>query len=112
MHWLFLDSKVVNNNLTFTLTHLYTYTCMYYVSCTFVRVCDIDEFSLNSVIAVTITVEEAIEKMGFGPFQILVTVFCGLLWVSHSLCSLFFTCLYTTHKLHVRTLRTSYKISN
>lgn len=28
-----------------------------------------------------LSVDEAIEKMGFGPFQILVTIFCGLLWV-------------------------------
>ena len=28
------------------------------------------------------TVEEAIEKLGFGFFQVLVTVFSGLLWVS------------------------------
>lgn len=34
------------------------------------------------------TVEEAVEKLGFGIFQILVTVFSGLLWV----CS---TCTYT-----------------
>jgi hypothetical protein len=32
-------------------------------------------------IADIFTVEEAIEKMGFGPFQILITVFSGLLWV-------------------------------
>ena len=29
------------------------------------------------------TVEEAIEKLGFGPFQILITVFSGMLWVSY-----------------------------
>ena len=28
------------------------------------------------------TVEEAIEKMGFGFFQVLLTVFSGLIWVS------------------------------
>ena len=33
-------------------------------------------------IADTLTVEEAIEKMGFGPFQILITFFCGFIWVS------------------------------
>ena len=27
------------------------------------------------------TVEEAIEKLGFGFFQVLVTLFSGLLWV-------------------------------
>lgn len=27
------------------------------------------------------TVEEAIEKMGFGFFQVIMTVFSGLLWV-------------------------------
>ena len=35
-------------------------------------------FSLDA----TYTVEEAVEKLGFGSFQILVTVFSGLLWVS------------------------------
>lgn len=30
------------------------------------------------------TVEEAIEQFGFGPFQVLVTVFCGMLWVSYT----------------------------
>ena len=30
----------------------------------------------------TYTVEEAVEKLGFGSFQLLVTVFSGLLWVS------------------------------
>ena len=30
----------------------------------------------------TYTVEEAVEKLGFGTFQIIVTVFSGLLWVS------------------------------
>ena len=29
----------------------------------------------------TYTVEEAVEKLGFGPFQLIVTVFSGLLWV-------------------------------
>ena len=33
------------------------------------------------IIADIFTVEEAIEKMGFGPFQILITVFSGMLWV-------------------------------
>ena len=28
------------------------------------------------------TVEKAVDVMGFGPFQILVTFFCGMLWVS------------------------------
>ena len=28
------------------------------------------------------TVEDAIEKLGFGFFQVLVTLFSGLLWVS------------------------------
>ena len=27
------------------------------------------------------TVEEAVEKLGFGPFQVLVTFFTGFLWV-------------------------------
>ena len=31
------------------------------------------------------TVDEAINKMGFGPFQILITVFCGLLWVADAM---------------------------
>jgi MFS family permease len=30
-------------------------------------------------------VEEAIEKMGFGPFQILITVFSGLLWLADAM---------------------------
>ena len=32
-------------------------------------------------VGVEITVEEAIEKMGFGPFQVLVCFFAGMLWV-------------------------------
>ncbi len=28
------------------------------------------------------TVDDAVEKLGFGPFQVLVTVFAGLIWVS------------------------------
>ena len=28
------------------------------------------------------TVEDAIDHMGFGPFQILVTIFAGMIWVS------------------------------
>ena len=28
------------------------------------------------------TVEDAIDYMGFGPFQILVTIFAGMIWVS------------------------------
>ena len=35
----------------------------------------------------TYTVEEAVEKLGFGPFQLIVTVFSGLLWVSVSVWS-------------------------
>ena len=31
------------------------------------------------------TVDEAINKMGFGPFQVLITVFCGLLWVADAM---------------------------
>ena len=31
------------------------------------------------------TVDEAINKIGFGPFQILVTVFCGLLWLADAM---------------------------
>ena len=27
------------------------------------------------------TIDEAVEKLGFGFFQILITVFCGLIWV-------------------------------
>lgn len=30
----------------------------------------------------TYTVDEAVEQMGFGPFQVLATVFAGLIWVS------------------------------
>ena len=30
----------------------------------------------------TYTVEEAVEKLGFGSFQLLVTLFSGFLWVS------------------------------
>lgn len=30
------------------------------------------------------TVEDAVNKMGFGPFQILMTFFCGMLWVGIS----------------------------
>jgi MFS family permease len=33
----------------------------------------------------TITIEEAMEKMGFGPFQILITVFSGLLWLADAM---------------------------
>ena len=33
------------------------------------------------IIGVEITVDEAMEKMGFGPFQVLVTFFTGMLWV-------------------------------
>ena len=29
----------------------------------------------------TYTVEDAVEKLGFGTFQIVVTVFSGLMWV-------------------------------
>ena len=31
------------------------------------------------------TVDDAIEKIGFGPFQIFITVFCGLLWVADAM---------------------------
>ena len=31
------------------------------------------------------TVDDAINKMGFGPFQVLITVFCGLLWVADAM---------------------------
>lgn len=31
------------------------------------------------------TVDEAINKMGFGPFQVLLTVFCGILWLADSM---------------------------
>ena len=31
------------------------------------------------------TVDEAINQMGFGPFQVLITVFCGLLWVADAM---------------------------
>ena len=31
------------------------------------------------------TVDEAINKIGFGPFQVLITVFCGLLWVADAM---------------------------
>ena len=31
------------------------------------------------------TVDDAIEKIGFGPFQILITVFCGLMWVADAM---------------------------
>lgn len=30
------------------------------------------------------TVEDAIEHMGFGPFQLLVTLFSGMIWVCKS----------------------------
>ena len=30
------------------------------------------------------TVEDAIEHIGFGPFQIVVTLFTGMIWVSQS----------------------------
>ena len=30
------------------------------------------------------TVEDAVNELGFGPFQILVTVFCGMIWVSQA----------------------------
>jgi len=31
------------------------------------------------------TVDEAINRMGFGPFQVLITVFCGLIWVADAM---------------------------
>ena len=31
------------------------------------------------------TVDEAINQMGFGPFQVLTSVFCGLLWVADAM---------------------------
>ena len=31
------------------------------------------------------TVDEAVNKMGFGPFQVLITVFCGLLWLADAM---------------------------
>ncbi len=31
------------------------------------------------------TVNEAVNKMGFGPFQVLLTVFCGLLWLADAM---------------------------
>ena len=31
------------------------------------------------------TVDDAIEKIGFGPFQILIAVFCGLMWVADAM---------------------------
>ena len=40
--------------------------------------CPFNDCSIDS----TYTVEEAVEKLGFGSFQLLVTVFSGLLWVS------------------------------
>ncbi len=30
------------------------------------------------------TVENAVEAIGFGPFQIIVTIFAGMIWVSQS----------------------------
>ena len=33
------------------------------------------------ILGVEITVDEAMEKIGFGPFQVLVTFFTGMLWV-------------------------------
>ncbi len=33
----------------------------------------------------TYTVEEVMDKLGFGPFQILITVFCGLLWIADAM---------------------------
>lgn len=54
------------------------------------------------------TVEDAIDKMGFGPFQILVTVFAGMVWVSdYYFFLLSLTCMYTraVHVLHVNQSR-------
>jgi MFS family permease len=31
------------------------------------------------------TVEDAVNEIGYGPFQVLLTVFCGLLWLSESM---------------------------
>lgn len=33
------------------------------------------------------TVEDAIDMMGFGPFQVLVTIFAGMVWVSLISCT-------------------------
>lgn len=33
----------------------------------------------------TYTVDEAINSMGFGPFQILISTFCGLLWLADAM---------------------------
>ena len=41
------------------------------------------------------TVEDAIDQMGFGPFQVLVTIFAGMVWVrflSHP--TSYYTCMY------------------
>ncbi len=42
------------------------------------------------------TVEDAVETMGFGFFQIIVTLFSGLLWVQ---CDLHLTCTCTVQPL-------------
>ena len=54
------------------------------------------------------TVEDAIDKMGFGPFQILVTVFAGMVWVSdYYFFLLSLACMHTraVHVLHVNQSR-------
>ena len=50
---------------------------------TYINVCII--VCMSFILDSTYTVEEAVEKLGFGSFQLLVTVFSGLLWVSREL---------------------------
>ena len=44
-----------------------------------------DSFELLSITEKVYTVDDAINKIGFGPFQVLITVFCGLLMVADTM---------------------------
>ena len=54
-----------------------------------------------------LTVDDAIEMGGFGPFQILVTIFCGLLWVANTMELMLLSILYPIVKCQgvLQTLR-------
>ena len=71
-------------------THFQPWLHMFEISCNTVYVDDelLDLF----------TIDEAVEKMGFGIFQLLVAVFAGFVWVS----TYMHVCSYV-HTYHIHT---------
>ena len=46
---------------------------------------ELDSSELTGINEKVYTVDDAINKIGFGPFQVLITVFCGLLWIADAM---------------------------